>query len=52
MSTKIQTFTYPQASDYQLHPIQKNSKDAVVKSSKADENGFTVPALSSVVFVK
>jgi len=51
-STKTQTFAYPQASDYQLHPIQKNSLDEVIKYSKADEEGFTVPALSSVVFVK
>ncbi len=51
-STKTQTFAYPQANDYQLHPIQKNSVDEVIKYSKADEKGFTVPALSSVVFVK
>ncbi|MBA6326740.1 pullulanase-type alpha-1,6-glucosidase [Colwellia sp. MB02u-6] len=51
-STKAQTFTYPQANDYQLHPIQQNSLDAMLKQSKVDKKGFTVPALSSVVFVK
>ncbi|MBA6225379.1 pullulanase-type alpha-1,6-glucosidase [Colwellia sp. MB02u-18] len=51
-STKAQTFAYPQANDYQLHPIQQNSVDAVLKQSRVDEKGFTVPALSSVVFVK
>jgi pullulanase/glycogen debranching enzyme len=51
-STKTQTFAYPQASDYQLHPIQKNSVDEVIRYSKANEKGFTVPPLSSVVFVK
>lgn len=51
MSTKTQTFAYEQASEYQLHPIQQFSADTVVKQSKADEKGFTVPALSSVVFV-
>jgi len=51
-STKAQTFAYQQASEYQLHPIQQRSADKIVKQSKADEKGFTVPALSSVVFVK
>ncbi|MCI2284892.1 pullulanase-type alpha-1,6-glucosidase [Colwellia sp. MSW7] len=50
--TEAQTFAYPGASEYQLHPIQQNSVDAVIKQSKADEKGFTVPALSSVVFIK
>lgn len=51
-STKSQTFAYPQASKYQLHKISQNSVDRVIKYSKADDKGFTVPALSSVVFVK
>ena len=51
-STKAQTFAYPQANDYQLHQIQQNSVDDMIKHSRADEKGFTVPALSSVVFVK
>jgi hypothetical protein len=51
-STKAQTFAYADAVDYQLHAIQKNSIDGVVKQSKANEKGFTVPALSSVVFIK
>lgn len=52
MSNKVQTFTYPQANDYKLHQIQQQSLDAITSYSKADENGFTVPALSSAVFVK
>jgi pullulanase-type alpha-1,6-glucosidase len=51
-STEAQTFTYSGASEYQLHPIQQQGVDAVIKHSKADEKGFTVPALSSAVFVK
>ncbi|TWX72224.1 pullulanase-type alpha-1,6-glucosidase [Colwellia sp. C1TZA3] len=51
-STKAQTFAYPQANDYQLHPIQKNSADNAIKHSKVDVKGFTVPPLSSAVFVK
>jgi pullulanase-type alpha-1,6-glucosidase len=51
-STKSQTFAYAKANQYQLHPIQQKGVDEVIKHSKADENGFTVPALSSAVFVK
>ena len=52
ISTKTQFFSYTQASDYQLHPIQQKSIDIVIKSCKADRRGFTVPALSSAVYVK
>lgn len=52
MSTQAQTFAYPQAAVYQLHPIQQQSVDEIIKHSKADELGFTVPALSSAVFVQ
>lgn len=51
-SSDTQTFAYPQASAYQLHSIQQNSADEIIKHSKADKQGFTVPALSSVVFVR
>ncbi|GAA6171670.1 hypothetical protein NBRC116592_13400 [Colwellia sp. KU-HH00111] len=51
-STEAQTFAYQQASEYQLHPIQQHSADKIVTQSKADKKGFTVPPLSSVVFVK
>ena len=59
-SDKTQTFDYDFSDDsnasstqgYQLHPIQKSGTDEVVKQSKVTANGFTVPALSSVVFVK
>ncbi|ALO33942.1 alpha amylase [Colwellia sp. MT41] len=51
-SDKRQTFAYGSTQGYQLHPIQKNGVDEVVKQSKVTATGFTVPALSSVVFVK
>lgn len=51
-STKTQTFEYDGADKYQQHPIQKNGADTIIKQSKSDEKGFTVPALSSVVFLK
>jgi pullulanase-type alpha-1,6-glucosidase len=38
--------------NYQLHPIQKNGADDVIKQSQVTAKGFVVPALSSVVFVK
>lgn len=52
MSAKTEAFSYVGANEYQLHPIQKNGVDNIIKQSKTDEKGFTVPALSSVVFVK
>ncbi len=51
-SNKVQTFAFAEADKYQLHPIQKNGVDEVSKQSQTDKKGFTVPALSSVVFVK
>ncbi|PKG86246.1 DUF3372 domain-containing protein [Colwellia sp. 75C3] len=59
-SDKTQTFKYKvkesfnvnRTQGYQLHPIQKQGADEVVKQSKVTAKGFTVPALSSVVFVK
>lgn len=50
-STKIQHFAYAGADEYQLHPIQQQGVDAVLKTSKTTKVGFTVPALSSVVFI-
>lgn len=47
-----QQFSYAGAEKYQLHAIQQNSIDAVVKQSNATEQGFTVPALSTAVFIK
>jgi len=37
---------------YQLHPLQKNGADEVIKQSQVTAEGFVVPPLSSVVFVK
>jgi len=51
-SAESQLFNYAKAQSYQLHPIQENGVDDVVKQSKVSEQGFTVPPLSSVVFVK
>jgi pullulanase/glycogen debranching enzyme len=55
-SAETQLFTYNLDSQstqgYQLHPIQKKGIDEVVKQAKVTATGFTVPPLSSVVFVK
>ena len=52
LTTKAQTFAYSGAEKFQLHPIQQNGIDEIIKNSKANEKGFTVPALSSVLFIK
>jgi len=50
---QTQTFAFAGANGYQLHPIQKNSGDRqLIKQSTVSTEGFTVSALSSVVFVK
>ncbi len=55
-SAETQLFKYgidPHSTQgYQLHPIQKNGIDEVVKQVKVTVEGFTIPPLSSVVFVK
>lgn len=45
------TFEYPEADSFKLHPRQLSGTDQVVKSSKSDANGFTVPGLTVAVFV-
>jgi len=49
---QTQTFNYARVSGYQLHPMQQSGGDEQVKESLANDEGFTVPGLSSVVFVK
>lgn len=55
-SAETQVFTHDSDSHstqgYQLHTIQKNGTDEVVKQAKITTEGFSVPPLSSVVFVK
>jgi len=45
------TFTFNNANRYQLHPVLQQSVDEIVKQSKADKQGFTLPALTTAVFV-
>ena len=51
-----QTMTIPTATDFSLHSVQQNSADNTVASSNFSVDGdngfFTVPALTTAVFVK
>ncbi len=47
-----QTLTFSDAENYQLHPIQQQGHDQRVKQSAAGDNGFTVPALTTAIFIK
>lgn len=51
-SAKTQQFSYAEAQNYQLHTIQQKGVDEVVKQATATTKGFSVPPLSTVVFVK
>ncbi len=51
-SDKAQFFAYESAASYQLHPIQQQGEDTLLKQSKATDKGFSVAPLSSVVFVE
>jgi hypothetical protein len=51
-STEVKTFPYKQSQGYKLHPIQQNGIDEVLKQAQVTATGFSVPSLSSVVFVK
>lgn len=45
------TINFTHADSYQLHPIQQQGTDDIVKTSKVKRNSFTVPALTTAVFV-
>ncbi|WP_286233658.1 pullulanase-type alpha-1,6-glucosidase [Thalassotalea sediminis] len=45
------TINFTHADSYQLHPIQQQGTDDTVKTSKIERNSFTVPALTTAVFV-
>ncbi|QTH65045.1 pullulanase-type alpha-1,6-glucosidase [Psychrosphaera ytuae] len=48
---RTQTFR-ADGSDYELHPVLADGVDDVVKRSEAQEEGFTVPPLTTAVFVR
>ncbi len=47
-----QTFSYKDAKQFKLHPVQVKGADTVVKTSKVSGKGFTVPAFTVAVFVR
>jgi len=51
-SADEQQVQYDNAQHFQLHPIQKNGSDAVVKQSNVKDNHFIVPALTTAIFIK
>ncbi|MFT5756294.1 MAG: pullulanase [Alteromonadaceae bacterium] len=50
-SSKMQVFDYAEAQQYQIHSIQGNGVDKKALKASATAEGFSIPALSSVVFV-
>ncbi len=46
-----QTVAVPDAAGYSLHPVQAASVDPIVRMASATADGFTVPALTTAVFV-
>lgn len=40
------------ADKYELHPVQQQGVDKTLRSASAKQNSLTVPALSTVIFVK
>ncbi|WP_321285045.1 pullulanase-type alpha-1,6-glucosidase [uncultured Vibrio sp.] len=51
-SSEEQSFTVAGASGFELHTIQQNSADGTVKGARFAQETFTVPALTTAVFVQ
>jgi len=49
---KNHQLTYPDAGTFKLHPVQQKSVDQQVRMSTANGNIFTVPPLTTAVFVQ
>ena len=48
---ETQNIAYDNAQQFSLHPSQMKSTDSLTQKSKANKNSFTVPKLTSAVFV-
>ncbi|MGL6316329.1 pullulanase-type alpha-1,6-glucosidase [Vibrio sp. WXL103] len=51
-TTTAQEFDIEGATGFSLHPVQQSSADSIVKDASFDEERFTVPALTTAVFVQ
>ncbi|MDR9828141.1 pullulanase-type alpha-1,6-glucosidase [Vibrio sp. FNV 38] len=51
-TSEEQEFTIADAVNFDLHPIQLRSEDSVVKTASFADKTFTVPALTTAVFVQ
>ncbi|MCG7530877.1 pullulanase-type alpha-1,6-glucosidase [Psychrobium sp. MM17-31] len=47
-----QSLSFKDADKFKLHPVQQQGADKTLRSTSAKKNSLTVPALSTVVFVK
>lgn len=51
-STSNKVIGFDNAEHYQLHPIQLHGVDEIVKQSRSEQHSFTVPPLTTSVFIK
>ncbi|CAH1562676.1 pullulanase-type alpha-1,6-glucosidase [Vibrio rotiferianus] len=51
-TSTAQSFTVKGAAGFELHEVQKNSADDIVKNASFSGETFTVPALTTAVFVQ
>jgi pullulanase-type alpha-1,6-glucosidase len=51
-STSRKTVSFTGAGQYQLHPIQRHGVDEIVKQSISNKNTFSVPPLTTSIFIK
>lgn len=51
-SAKQKSFTYTNAKQFTLHPVQQQSADNIVRQAHSQENKFIVPALTTAIFVR
>jgi len=51
-SMESKNINFAGAEQYQLHPIQKTGIDEIVKQSISEKDSFTVPPLTTSVFIK
>ncbi len=51
-TNQSQTLDIPGASGFALHPVQQSSADTRIRSASVSGSQFTVPALTTTVFVK
>jgi hypothetical protein len=51
-NTSSKTVNFQNADQYQLHPIQLNGTDDIVKKSTSNKSSFCIPPLTTSVYIK